>query len=242
MIVLNALAIAAGYPGPAERQAVSALGVVRHETFHALFARYRRTAPTWRRSSSSSPVQELMLLVLNEGVAHFADRRRWLLEHGLPKERGTRALERLARALERQAQVEPGSAEARQIVGAAGEGPYWDKFGAISGMLLTLGVYRAMGVPGIRESLRCGPGRLVQLYRGARQILPHLPEPPEILVRMGKMPVEQTRRGGDAISASGRRHGPDAPKSDVIAEARRRHGLAVRGTHVLREAVPGTAA
>jgi hypothetical protein len=177
VVVLNALAIAAGYRGAPADQARSALGVVRHELFHALYA------TSGVRHSASTVAARLLELTLNEGVAHFVDRRRRLQREGFPADRARAALAALAAALARAEELKPGSPEARELLGRAGEGRYWEKHGAIGGMLLAYGVYRAFGVPGIRQALRCGPGRLIALYRRARLLEPDLPALPSRIRR-----------------------------------------------------------
>jgi hypothetical protein len=177
VIVLNALAIAAGYRGTPADQARSALGVVQHELFHALYARSGLVRP------AKTVAARLLQLVLNEGVAHFADRRRRLQIEGFPADRANTALTSLAAALVRAEKLKVGSIEARQLLGRAGEGRYWGKHGAISGMLLAHGVHRALGAPAIREALRCGPGRLVALYQRARRLEKELPALPQEISR-----------------------------------------------------------
>jgi hypothetical protein len=178
--VLNAVLIASGYRGDAAAQADKALGVLSHEVFHAFFRRYRAQTPAWAQVTGDlAPRVALQVLVLNEGVAHFVDRGTELLRDGFPSERADAALGRLAGAWERLAHAE--GPEAEEILRAADQGPYWDKYGSIGGMLITYGVYRAFGLEGVRDALRCGPGRLLSRYQDAAARVSGLPELPENL-------------------------------------------------------------
>lgn len=182
VIILNALLIASGYGETAAEQARSAFGVLAHELFHVLFRRYRERDLAWSRvARGASPRQELQVLVLDEGVAHFIDREQELLRDGFPPERAGAALVALGQAWERLGHVAAGSAEAGEILDAANRGRYWDKYGSISGMLLAYGVFRAAGEEGIKEAVRCGPGRLLSLYARAAGRIADLPRLPESL-------------------------------------------------------------
>lgn len=182
VVILNALLIASGYGGDAAEQATSAFGVLSHELFHALFRRYRAKDPAWAKLPGVLPPrQALQVIVLDEGVAHFVDRADQLLREGFPRPRADAALAALARADERLAGAPIASAEAEELLRAANQGRYWDKYGAIAGMLFAYGVHRAFGLDGLKEAVRCGPGRLVAAYARAAERAPDLPPLPERL-------------------------------------------------------------
>jgi len=182
VIILNAVLIASGYRGTASEQAQSAFGVLSHELFHALFRRYRFQDPLWSRvAHETSPRHELQVLVLNEGVAHFVDREEELLRDGFPPDRSGAALVALGNAWQRLEHVPAESADAEEILRSANQGRYWDKFGSISGMLLAYGVFRSAGAEGIKEAVRCGPGRLLSLYAQATTRIADLPRLPATL-------------------------------------------------------------
>jgi hypothetical protein len=200
VIVLNALLIASGYRGKAADQAASAFGVLSHEVFHAIFRRYRTQDPGWRAVPAElRPRGTLALLVLNEGVAHFVARRERLEHEGFPRDRGTAALAALATAWRRLDSVSTGSAEAEEILRSADQGPLWEKFGAIAGMLFTHGAFRAFGDEGVKEAIRCGPGRLITLYARVTRHFADLPELPDEL---------RTSADGDEWFDLCRRSGP----------------------------------
>jgi putative zinc-dependent peptidase DUF5700 len=181
-IILNASLIASGYPGTVMEQAESALGVLSHELFHAVFRRYRSGDPGWARvAHDTSPRHELQVLVLDEGVAHFVDRESELMRDGFPPERARASLVALGNAWQRLESVAAESAEAGKILSSANQGRYWDKFGSIAGMQLAHGVFRSAGAAGIREAVRCGPGRLLSLYARATTRFSDLPALPASL-------------------------------------------------------------
>jgi len=175
VIILNALLLA-------RVPAQALLGGMKHEIFHVLSEWYRRADPAWRRAPlRPTPDQELLLLVLEEGIAHFVDRGPRLMREGFPPGEAKKALAQLADAVR---QLRPSSNRtpaAKALLSAATTGTYWDKYGSISGMFVAYGVYRAFGVEGLRESMRCGPARLFQLYDAAMASVPGLVAlPPEV--------------------------------------------------------------
>lgn len=184
VILLNALSIASEYPGTPTEQAADALGVVRHESFHVLFRWYRRTDPRWRTLPTAlAPVQELFMIALDEGIAHYLDRQRALTAEGFPADRAESAVTRFEDASRRLERLPSESPEARDLLRTANQGPYWEKFGSIAGMAFAFGIDKAFGPDALRESVRCGPGRFLALYaeavgrtQGLRSISPQLLE------------------------------------------------------------------
>ena len=177
--VINAVLVAAQYGGDPEAQAASAYGVLEHETFHLLFHAYRDRAQTWTRwDPGASSLASLQLVVLNEGIAHFVDRRDELVRDGFPPERADTALTRLGEA----AALLVGDADqdqAEALLRTANQGPYWDKYGSIAGMFFAHAVFEHGGLEALRDSVRCGPGRLVVDYVAATEDDPELPRLPE---------------------------------------------------------------
>ena len=144
-----------------------------HEAFHVLFKRYRRASPAWATVPTTRTTRiALQMIALDEGVAHFLARRRELLRDGFPRERADASIAGFAAIWDRLAGA---PADAAAIVRSASQGSYWNKPGSITGMLLAYGVFRSSGLDGIREALRCGPGRLVSLYVRAATRDPELP-------------------------------------------------------------------
>ncbi len=177
-VLLNASVIASTYPGGPSIQAQSVLGVLKHEVFHVFFERYRSEAPQWQQYQSTDPLNELALLVLNEGIAHFADQKETLLREGIPRERAEHALNLLKTAVEKLSAAGRNSKEAIRLLQAASQGRYWDKYGSISGMVFSYGIFQVLGERGLQEAVRCGPGRFLQLYEQStrkRSDLPKLP-------------------------------------------------------------------
>lgn len=76
VILINALLVAATYKGDPGEQARSAYNVVRHELFHVFYARYQASDNRWQRVKYPlAPESQLLVLIQNEGIAHFlADR------------------------------------------------------------------------------------------------------------------------------------------------------------------------
>ncbi|MBI2932267.1 MAG: hypothetical protein HYY16_11500 [Planctomycetes bacterium] len=100
VVVLNAASISGSYPGDAEEQADLALGVLRHEFFHVLFRTYRRSRwPSWAQGDSLTSSEQLLMIVLDEGIGHFCNDGERLVHAGFPLAKGRRAFERLEGAV-----------------------------------------------------------------------------------------------------------------------------------------------
>lgn len=175
-IVLNAYLMAARYRGDAAAQARSAYGVLAHEVFHALFARYRSQHRS-HTAAGRSPTYRLAQLVLDEGIAHFIAGTDARSQEELPAEAAA-ALPALAQAWARLRALPADSAEANAWLRRANEGPYWEKYGAIAGMVMAYGIDRALGETALRDAVRCGPRRMLSLYRVATERAPTLPPLP----------------------------------------------------------------
>jgi len=179
VILFNAVVIAATYPGTPEEQAADALEVLKHEAFHALFHKYRESAPSWRKLPQHlDPAEQLLLTVLDEGIAHFVGDRSRLLKEGFPSERGKNAVGGLDAAMQRLRALPASSSESEALLQSANQGRYWDKFGSISGMLFAYGVFRTDGIDGLRDAVRCGPEYLLARYAQAAAIHADLPPLP----------------------------------------------------------------
>ena len=174
VILINARVVAGLYSDDAAKQKATASQVLRHELFHIHYAWFRTQDPRWRTLTDLNADQKLLLLVQDEGIAHFlASREEWRSQ-GFPKKRGEKALADLAQAIAALDAGKPSEA----ILQQANEGSYWDKFGAISGALFAYGVEKHEGAAGLKTSLREGPPSLLLQYdRAARQdvTLPPLP-------------------------------------------------------------------
>lgn len=173
--ILNAERIAAGYRGGAADQAASALGVLKHEVFHVMFRRYTAAEPRWRTLEGAGAEADLAWLVVNEGVAHLVDG-----EAARKPDFLLKAAPALSRLSEAALALREGRGNPEEVLRGASQGKFWEKFGSVSGFLMAWAVHQQHGVQGVREVVRCGPGRLVWRYQAAekaRADLPPLPEP-----------------------------------------------------------------
>ena len=178
VMLLNAVLIAAQYQGAASEQAAGALGVLRHETFHVLFDAYRKTAPQWRVWPTDA-LSKLKMIVLDEGLGHYADREHELDANGFPPERAGASIARLADVASTIAQADEQQAAA--LLQEAHQGKYWNKFGAIGGMFFVHAVAKHNGVSALHDAVRCGPGELIAAYVRATEEDEQLPALPTSL-------------------------------------------------------------
>lgn len=173
-ILLNACLVAGpNYGATPEEQADHALDVLRHEVFHLYFDAYRAGRSGGKKGPDLKPAEDLLLTTQNEGIAHFLADRKRLHAEGFPPHRGEKALKDLEEAL---AAIRGNRIGADQLQNA-NEGPYWEKYAAISGMLFAYGVEMDQGLEGLRDSIREGPASLVIRYGIACARHPALPKP-----------------------------------------------------------------
>jgi hypothetical protein len=183
VILLNALLVAATYKGDPGEQARSAYNVVRHELFHVFYARYQASDIRWQRLKYPLTAEsKLMVLIQNEGIAHFLADRDVLLQKGFPKEHGEKALRDLESAViairEKRA--------TEDLLTKADTGPFWDKYGAISGMLFAYGAEKTFGRQALKNSIQQGPWSLVLMYADAARQQPEFPQPSMVLVNWAR--------------------------------------------------------
>ncbi len=174
VVVLNANVIAHTYPGTAKEQANDAFGVLRHESFHVLYKRYRLTPEGSKRRTAFTPEEQLWELVLDEGIGHFLDMGIQFPRDGFPIGKAEPAVKRLVQALA-QLRDSPSPEETEILLRQANQGTYWDKYGSISGMLFAYVVHQELGVSGLRSAIQEGPHRLMRDYQ-------------KIAIRSGKWP------------------------------------------------------
>ena len=163
VVVLNANVIAQTYSGTVTEKARDAFGVLRHECFHVMYARYRMTPEGSMRKTASTPEGKVWELVLNEGIGHFLDMGMQFQTDGFPHEKAEAAVRRLVQAL-RRLRNSPGPEKTEILLREANQGKYWDKYGSISGMLFAYVVYQESGIPGLRAAIQEGPHRLTRDY------------------------------------------------------------------------------
>ncbi len=199
VIVLNALLLAPWHRDwPVERRSLDLQGLLRHELFHVAFHRYRESAPSWRRlARRSDPTARLLTLVLDEGVAHLLDRGATLAREGFPLAKASPALVELDAALRALRDRRLSATATAELLGRASEGPYWKKYGSISGLLLAHGVQQRWGQAGLRRALACGPGRLVALYQQAVRTAGLPPAPPALRAAAAALDACPGARGGN---------------------------------------------
>ncbi|MTJ83820.1 MAG: hypothetical protein F8N37_22770 [Telmatospirillum sp.] len=178
IILINAR-LNAAYPGSAESLAKDTRDVVRHELFHVVFSRFRSRDPGWRRLDAPDRDSQLLLMVEDEGIAHFLAMQDQWRQNGFPEKRATAALSALTAAVEA---ISAGTAT-EETLQKANEGPFWEKYGAISGALFAYGIDKTAGEEGLRRSLIEGPASFILRYDAATAADPALPPLPDRLRR-----------------------------------------------------------
>jgi hypothetical protein len=170
-IILINLRLMAKYKDTTAERAAIVRDILRHELFHIHFAWARSANPRWTARLPLTPEQDLLLSIEDEGIAHFlANEDQWRAK-GFPRERADKALTDLTAAVQA---VEAGKAS-EELLLAANQGPFWDKYGSIAGALFAYGIDKAFGTAGLRECLNKGPAAFILKYNEASQSDASLP-------------------------------------------------------------------
>lgn len=152
----------AGYGNEKTSAADVAKNVVRHEMFHIFYAWYRAADPRWQMHGRLNAQEELLLDIQDEGIAHLLANPQWR-DGGFPADRGGRAMDALALTITAFA----GNRVTDEMLQKANQGPFWEKYGAISGALFAAGIEKVYGDEGLRRSLRNGPAAFILAYDAA---------------------------------------------------------------------------
>jgi hypothetical protein len=176
-IILINLRLMAKYKGSTAERAAIVRDILRHELFHIHFAWARSANPHWMAHLPLTPEQDLLLSIEDEGIAHFlASEDQWRAK-GFPRNRADKALADLTAAVQA---VEAGKAS-EELLLAANQGPFWDKYGSISGALFAYGIDKAFGSAGLKDCLDRGPAAFILKYNEASQSDASLPPLPAAL-------------------------------------------------------------
>lgn len=141
-----------------------------HEAFHAVLHQIQRTEPEWVefRSGPLTAVKHIAEVIVDEGVAHYVDRKDRpgadTLFTARPGDRERFAFSQLALACRRLREASQGSSQWWEVLQLASSGPLWSKYGAISGMFAAFRIERAAGRVSLVRAIRGGPPEFLRLY------------------------------------------------------------------------------
>lgn len=155
-----------------ERVLDSMQGLMLHEAFHSVFGRFRLRSVEWRRwerSRSRRPIHRLLRIVLDEGIAHYLQRRKRLRTEPLPMPKVRRAFAALNRAAAQLTRPGVKRSTVDRLLRTARQGRYWRKYGSIAGMTMAFFADRIEGMAPLRLAIRCGPLHLVEAWARLRK-------------------------------------------------------------------------
>ncbi len=166
-IIIN-LAAAARYPVRPEARLSSILVTVAHELFHAAFGLYKDASPAWKRHRAvhTTPVDYLLDLVQNEGIAYYVSMEQRIGDR-LPDDWSRRMDESFAtfnRNAERLLSGKAAGGEVAEILHSANLSGYWESYGSMTGMAMAREVDRSLGRQALIETLKLGPTDLLGKY------------------------------------------------------------------------------
>jgi len=185
-IIIN-LAAGAAYPADPETQLLSILVTVAHEVFHAAFGLYKDSSPVWKayRATHTSPLDYLLDLVQNEGIAYYLSMEQRSGDR-IPPDWAGRMGEAFAtfnRNAERLITGKLSHRETADILTSANLSGYWESYGSMVGMAMARGVDRNLGRAALIETIRLGPEDLLAKYHSLTKIDAGLPPLSPRLVR-----------------------------------------------------------
>ena len=127
----------------------SGIGVIKHEVAHILME------PLLRPPIQQNYIERLDYIVINEGIAHFIGSSKdseTLLNEKF--EQWEESEKTLADALKELKDLGTPSETKELLLKQADTGPFWKKYGAISGMFRAAHVYSKLGSKGLTEAIR----------------------------------------------------------------------------------------
>jgi hypothetical protein len=123
--------------------------ILKHEATHFLLY------PLLARESALSHFEQLELIILDEGIAHFigftGDRNELFSTWIHHRERSEKELQR---AFEKLQSTDCEVEQKEIILQKSNTGPFWEKFGAIAGMFRAAKVFQENGVEGLSQAVR----------------------------------------------------------------------------------------
>lgn len=126
------------------------LSIIIHEITHVLLAELIKPP-------INTPIEILNTIMLDEGLAHFtgySGDRKMLLSDEV--KRWHAAEKMLEEAKEKLLKADLSQIDVDAIIKAAHTGPYWEKYGAISGMFRAAFVYQKRGAEGLINAIKQG--------------------------------------------------------------------------------------
>lgn len=179
-IVINLSLISKLYGQTVEEQLKVLNGILSHEIFHFLFANYKKQSPMYNSGVDSSGIGKLFEVLLNEGIAHYIDKKSvLLLEYGTnPKfaEEEKQNIDRLNESFLQLAGNNLNEAQKLELLRKASVGKYWSKYGSISGMFMAYHIEKEKGRDALKKSIQKGPFYFIKQYLDLRNGGSNLPE------------------------------------------------------------------
>ena len=166
-IVIN-LAQSVGLGPDLEERFISLLCIVAHEVFHAAFSAYKENSPSWKAyySKYNRPVDELIDLTMNEGIAYYLtldQRGRGYLPPGWNSRVRTsfRQFNESAREL---SAADLTRERAYELIRSANLSGYWESYGSITGMFIAREIDMTLGRKALIGTISSDPNSFIKKY------------------------------------------------------------------------------
>lgn len=139
--------------------------VMSHELFHALFDEY--TTKEWEKKDRNFN-QEVLILMLNEGIAHYVAERKRMKDISTDTLLRSRISNNFS-ILNKQSDVlfdSKADKDIRKKTAMSGlSGNYWEKYICICGMFMAKNIEDEMGIEALRSCVTNGPKTFISLYQ-----------------------------------------------------------------------------
>jgi len=181
-IIFNLTLVAQTYGSTTEARLQALKDVICHEVFHAIFADY--TKSQWHEENPLQFSEEVMKLILNEGLAHYIANGAAIATVYQQSEDIRQKESRVFQLLQSNSELifsDSASLESRRQTALAGTfGPFWEKYLCLSGLFMIYHIEQQMGEKKVVECVQKGSKYFLQTYANLSRKdsdLPILPEP-----------------------------------------------------------------
>jgi hypothetical protein len=188
-IIFNLTLVSMTYGNSVEAQMRAMENVMAHELFHAIFSDY--TNVHWHQQAHSNPSDDVISLMLNEGLAHYIANGSEIAKIYEQSE-NIRANESKAfEMLRDKATIIFDTNHPLEIRGKAINegtfGPFWNKYVCITGLFLFAHIEQHYGVEEVVECVKNGPSYFIKRYDTLSQTNAALPKLPHEIIDYVKL-------------------------------------------------------
>jgi len=188
-IIFNLTLVSMTYGNTIQEQMKAMENVMSHELFHAILSDY--TKEHWNQQIESSLPDEVLFLMLNEGLAHYIANGSEIAEayeqSQYIREKESNAHEMLQEKAKLIFADNQTLELRRKTINEGTFGPFWEKYICITGLFLIYHIELYYGVEEIMECVKNGPLYFIKRYETLSKLNATLPQLPDEIIKHVKV-------------------------------------------------------